>query len=582
MRIVSPSIRVALLGALVFAPLCARPTTTWADLTATPKAVADTKKVETRQDIPFGDRTIRITSSVRVDDEGNEVGAISDEEVGEIVAAIDEMVNGSPDGTPPEEALQGSAFARTLIDEATVNDTKTLEIRLSKDFNEVALSGTDSKDDAADQGLILLNIKAIKALRDCLGDVVESRLRGRGVAVDPGVLAVAKRVLLIDMIAHEIRHAGTNLVEVTDAQGNVTLEPKPGTNATGNNFPDGKPTQATFDNSPSGRIPQSPAVAAANQVVQQNLAGTGLTHVRPHFAYFQRNPLDFNSLPKNSQGQPVAHKVYDLHITAADGTRQIITVRFEEVLVKNTKTTSVSTEEDDDDEPAETPKERRQERRETRQRESGGGCLASTIPTLLTRLESVPEVQVTETPDPLIPDTSTGGTGIFDDSLTDGDTDGFGDTDTDGFGDTDTDGFDDTDTDGFDDTDTDGGGTVICSPDSASFTGGVVPQAGVDIDLRAQTCTTVSGLPPQDQLVIDDFGGGNFGGSGSDLTVVSMTGGTFENTDFGFYTLDQLAVGSPVEIEFETADGERFTVRFTIQPGAGGAPAELVDTQVEF
>lgn len=126
---------------------------------------------------------------------------------------------------------------------------------------------------------------------------------------------------------------------------------------------------------------------------------------------------------------------------------------------------------------------------------------------------------------------------------------------------------------------TTGGTSAACDPDNADFTGEVITQAGVAIDCDALTCVTLSGLPPDDQLVVDDFGDGTFGGSGSDgLTVVSVTGGDFTN-DEGFYVLSNLDVGSPVSVELRKRDGTTFTVTFTI---VAGDPARLTDVSVEF
>lgn len=125
---------------------------------------------------------------------------------------------------------------------------------------------------------------------------------------------------------------------------------------------------------------------------------------------------------------------------------------------------------------------------------------------------------------------------------------------------------------------TNGGGPVTCDPDNAMFSGDGITQASLEIDFDAQTCTTVSGFSPLDQLIIDDFGDGGFGGSGSSgLTVLSVDGGDFTNED-GFYLLDNLITDSPITVDYEAMDGTTFSAQFTIDP----MTSSLTDTSVDF
>ncbi len=121
---------------------------------------------------------------------------------------------------------------------------------------------------------------------------------------------------------------------------------------------------------------------------------------------------------------------------------------------------------------------------------------------------------------------------------------------------------------------------VTCRPDNAEMSGDSVPQAGVEIDIPNQSCSAVSGFPPNDQLVIDDFGG-TFAASGSGLTVLDVVGGTFENLD-GFFFVDDLPAGEPISIEFEDADGTVFVVELAIEQEAAGALAKIRDVVVSF
>ncbi|MCH9686224.1 MAG: hypothetical protein K0V04_32625 [Deltaproteobacteria bacterium] len=568
MHNIKTSLLRTLLGAAVLVPLSIRPSSSWADLTTRP-VVAAPNEVETRREVPFGDRAIVITSSTAIDADGNQVNPISNAEVQEIVDLLNEMVNGSPDGTAAADRFAPSPAAAALIQDATTNSTKKLEIRLTNDLAEDPFASTANKNTPEEQGLIRINLRMIKAFIACLDAVVETRVDGRVVAADPKIIALMKRVFLTDLIAHEIKHAGTNLQEVTDANGNVTLQPKPNTTATGNNFRDVKPLPGQQFTSPTDQVPNSPAVEAANAVIEENLGETRASHVRRQFAYAQAGSDD-------GRGRP--QQVYDLDVTAADGTTQTVTLRVQENLSKVAR--KIVTEDQKkqleklqaktrDNPPEPIIPQRRRDR---------PGCAASTEPALLDVLEQIPLVTETDTP----PSVETGG------GLTDGldtDTEGAGsetdDESTASAGEADTTGATDGETDTTGSSGSDGGGAVTCDPSSAEFSGNVVPQAGVDFDFRSESCATVSGFPPQDQLVLDDFGGGSFGGSGSNLTVLSMEGGTFDNSP-PFYFLDNLDLDSPISIEFEADDGTVFSVEFTIVPGEGAGPAQLVNVSVDF
>jgi len=129
---------------------------------------------------------------------------------------------------------------------------------------------------------------------------------------------------------------------------------------------------------------------------------------------------------------------------------------------------------------------------------------------------------------------------------------------------------------------TEGSDFIVCDPDNADFGGGVVAQAGISINFDDLDCVTVTGGPPEDQIVIDDFGSPTYDGSGSaGLTVISMVGGDFSN-EVGFYLLTNMVSGEGIIIQFQRADGTLFTVSFTIQAAAGGDPARLVNVQVAF
>lgn len=111
-----------------------------------------------------------------------------------------------------------------------------------------------------------------------------------------------------------------------------------------------------------------------------------------------------------------------------------------------------------------------------------------------------------------------------------------------------------------------GGGTSIsCEPDQGTFTGDVVPQAGVEWSSSGGSCGVTSGPPPSDQLVIDDFGG-VFAGSGTGSRVVAVSHGTFSNED-GFFLLDALPADTEIVVQLEEPDVGEVAVTFEITAG---------------
>ncbi|MCH9684045.1 MAG: hypothetical protein K0V04_21610 [Deltaproteobacteria bacterium] len=564
MRLLDTSIMRAWLGALFVLPLCVRSAPSQADDARSRLEFRDmnfTISQKTLLEFDHNGRTILITTNVITREDGTVVEDADDADALQAFTAIFTMLN-STLGFPvaPADELSASEAADTLVTNATANDDKTLEIRVGKDFAGTFFAETKAKIRPGDRAVILLNLKKINTLLECLVELTEVRDAGGNVSTpDPGVLRVVRTMFLIHTIARLLVQADSNL-EVANVNGQEVVRPRPGLMPVVINHGDPEPRSSSSPIDPQA-ADLTPPLSAANTVVQQMLDGNGQALSQRVSAYLQANPAD--GTPESEGGE-----VFDLEITSRDGLEQVVTVLAHEVTSKKTIAERVV------DMQIEEELERR------RQDESSQGCATAAAVDAgfirqITELPS-PTPTVEPLPEPggpvTTPGTDTGGTS--------GDTEGEEDTlsiDTDGEA-TDGEATDDTGDSGG----SDSGGPIsfACDPDNAPMSGPVVPQAGIDIDVMAPDCTTVTGFPPGDQLVIDDFGGGNFGGSGSGLTVVEVSAGRFFNDPSGFYFLDGLPAGVPIEVAFEDAEGTAFTITFTIVQGVDGMPSQLVDTSM--
>jgi hypothetical protein len=114
--------------------------------------------------------------------------------------------------------------------------------------------------------------------------------------------------------------------------------------------------------------------------------------------------------------------------------------------------------------------------------------------------------------------------------------------------------------------DTDDPDAVIfepCEPPGAEFTyTGDFGAAGLVVDFTAEDCEAVSGFPPGDLLVVDDFGDGTYGGSGSGYEVTAIEGGSYVN-EADYYQLSGLVAGEPIRVRL--TDGTKtIEIQFTI------------------
>ncbi|MEM7155934.1 MAG: hypothetical protein AAF799_23990 [Myxococcota bacterium] len=546
----------ALLGALFVLPLCIHASPSLADDDRPFAQFRDfTISQKTLLDFTHNGREVIITTNVITRADGTTVQDASDADAFQAFQAIFGMLN-STLGFPiaPADALSASATADTLVTNATANDDKTLEIRVGQNFAGTQFAEVKAKNSPTDRSVILLNLRKINILLECLEEITEVRdANGTVSQPDAGVLKVVRLTLLIHIISRLLVQADSNL-EVATVNGQEVVRPRAGLNAVSSNHPDPTPRSSNSPITPQASD-LTPPLQSANAVVSEVLAGKGMALSQLVTSYLQRNATD----PEGNNGE-----VFDFEVRSDAGRNEVVTVRLHELVNKKTRAERIEDEE----------LERRFKEFQESQQDEGGcaqGALfdAGVIETISVLPTPTPDGSPTPGDDP--------------GSDTDGDTDFDDDTDTD----FDTTGeFEDTDTDdddeGSEGTDGDQPTRVPCAPGLATFSGEFVPQAGIDIDFMAPDCVTVSGPPPMDQLVIDDFGGGMFGGSGSGVIVVSLSEGSFVNDPAGFFLISELPTGTPIEIVLENAEGMQVTVTFTIMQGAGGMPSQLVDTQVSI
>ncbi|MEM7155933.1 MAG: hypothetical protein AAF799_23985 [Myxococcota bacterium] len=599
MNILKPSGRRALIGALAVLPLCVQVSSARADGERAGVVFRDIDFTITQTELhrfTHEDRTIIVTTNVANHADGTTVQDATDVEAFQAITAVISMLHGNRaiPGVPPVDRLEPSDTASTLILNATANNEKTVEIRVGHHFAGTEFATTLVKRDPTDRSVILLNMRRINILLECLEQLAEVRDDEGNVSVpDSGVLKVLRLTALIHIISRQLVQADSNL-EIANVGGQDMAVARDGLLPATINHIEPVPRPESSPVTPQGgdqTVPLTQANAVANEMLPQGSLNQTIT------SYLQTNGVDAGP----------GGEVADFTIVSRRGAEQTITVLLHELTTKKSIAETV------EDEIA------KQRFEEFKRRKESGGCNASAAVFELGAIE-----QITELPSPTptqVPTPTPDGVPTIDpDSETDSTTGGETDFDTTGFDDTtgrdtftsetdtdfdttgrdpgttgsetglETDGDTDETTGGFEETDTDesssgsdGGGPVRfpCVPSSATFSGTIVPQAGIDIDFLAPDCVTISGFPPGDQLVIDDFGAGTFGGSGaSGVTVVSISEGTSFNDPGGFFVIGALPVGVPIELVLEDAAGNQVTITFTIVQGVGGMPSQLVDTQV--
>lgn len=592
MKILPTTTMRALIGALAVLPLCVSVSSAKADGERSGAVFRDidfTISQTELQRFSVQDRTILITTNVANNADGTTVQDASDAIGLQAITAAITMLSGNEGfpGVVPVDELNPSSTAQQLFLNATANREKTVEIRVGEDFAGTNFARTLVKRDPTDRAVILLNMKRINIMLECLEQVTEVRdANGNVSRPDSGVLKILRLTALAHIIAQQLAQADSNL-EIRNVGGQDVAVARDGLQPTTLNHVEPAPRAETSPVTPQAgdqTVPLTQANAVANEMLREGSLEQTIT------SYLQSNGAD---------GGP-GGKAADFTITSRQGVRQTITLLLDELQTKKSIAEAVEDE---------LFQERLEEIRR-RERESGG-CNASAAVIELGVIETITELPSptptsvpTPTPDGVPTDDPDSDTDSTTGGETDFDTTGFDDTttgrdtftsetdtdfDTTGFDST---GFDDTETTGdIEETDTDessgsdGGGPVRfpCVPSSATFSGTIVPQAGIDIDFLAPDCVTISGFPPGDQLVIDDFGAGNFGGSGAaGVTVVSISEGTSFNDPGGFFVIGSLPVGVPIDIVLEDASGNQVTITFTIVEGVGGMPSQLVDTQVSF
>lgn len=417
-----------------------------------------------------------------------------------------------------ERGLLPSPSFEAIVEEATANAAGRVFVRVERDSSATALG--DSNGEPA-KGL------SPSQVAFDVGDFERLATATEALEMDDEQLrADAARLVFLAAIAHEFRHAGIGNERIVTEDGQVVLQKRDGGE---DQYRD--PKEPTIPQSPAraeDEVPKGPAVEAENEVLAETFGNGGLGYVRNNYGYTR---------------QTDGALVYDFTVTVpSGGASKTATVVFNA------------------DATARLLSTKRSSSRETVQ-DAGF------------KLDAIPQLGADTIPS----------TGADDDDGGDGGTGG-GQTPEPGTGDGSNgeDGGDETSSDdGSDGSETDSSGgdaTVACTPDAAVMSGRVVPQAGVELDVAAKTCEVVSGLPPGDLLVIDDFGG-VFGGSGSGATVLNVVGGSFVNAD-SFYTLENLLVGEPVAVTFEGEERSVFTVEFTIDDT--GVDSALTDVAVTF
>ncbi len=455
-----------------------------------------------------------------------------------VTAALLQMANGGtlafeqPDGTETFEETLGSAKFEQMLAQACQNEFCRFEFRVVRN-HPTAFATTFSSTDPSLPSFIIIDIGDIEAVENDPARFLDGELSPRG-------LQEFAQMFLFETLAHELRHAGTGNRKTGDEDddGDPVVERDPDTDARplGSPYPDPILSSEThvFPDAPSGLTDRGPAVNAANDVIEQMNGRRVSEYRRLNYSYLLDNPQD--------PGNPTAAKLsadYVIGIFDDNGFETTV-VRFDlDRAAREIQGVANPT----------------QEALESAARKTK-------------RLQRINEMIRQQQEDEQDDDGDTDDGPVTPDGETDTEGDDSGETDTDG---EDTDGGDTED--GTTGGETDGDRFARCTPGTAPFSGDFVPQAGVEVDFVAQTCSTVSGLPPGDLLVIDDFSG-SFGGSGSGASVVSLSVGSFFN-DVGFFVIDGLPTDEAIQIELLTDDQQTVILEFTII--AGGPQAALQD-----